>query len=54
MIVDAADWLVLLGLVLVAAALYLWWGLPAALVFAGTVLLIVGLAVALRRPPGKA
>lgn len=40
-----ADVLVLVGLVLLGAALWLAWGWPAALAFAGTVLVAVGLVL---------
>lgn len=42
------DWLVLGGIVLLAAALWMWFGLAAVLAFIGTVLVIMGLIVALR------
>jgi hypothetical protein len=40
--------MVLLGLLLLAAAIWAWWGLAAVLAYAGTVLVIVGLAMAVR------
>jgi hypothetical protein len=46
---DGADWLVLAGLALLGGALWLWFGLPAALAYVGTVLVVVGLALAVRR-----
>ncbi len=46
---DGGDWLVLVGLGLVGAALGLWFGWAAVLAYLGTVLVIVGLAVAVRR-----
>jgi hypothetical protein len=41
-----ADLLVLAGLVLLGAALWLVWGWPAALAFAGTALVLAGLVLA--------
>lgn len=47
--VDGGDWLVLAGLLLLGAALGLWFGWPAVLAYVGAVMVIVGLAVAVRR-----
>lgn len=49
---DGSDLLVVVGLVLVGGALWLWFGVPASLAYAGTVLVIVGLALALREGQG--
>ena len=47
--IDRLDVLVGLGVLLLGAAVWLWWGLAATLAFAGGVLLVAGLAVLVRR-----
>lgn len=51
--VDAADWMVVLGVTLLGAALYLWLGLAALLGYLGALLVAAGLAVAMRGKQAK-
>lgn len=44
--VDGADWAVIVGVVLLGAALWLWLGWAALLGFVGAVLVVVGLVAA--------
>jgi hypothetical protein len=46
---DSADGMVTLGLLLLAAAIWWAWGLAAVLGYAGTVLIVLGVAVAMQR-----
>ena len=46
---DVADVLVLLGLLLLAVAIFWWWGVTAVLAYCGTVLVIFGVALAMQR-----
>jgi len=43
------DALVLIGLVLIGASLYQWFGLPAAMAYAGTMLVVVAVLLMLER-----
>lgn len=50
--VDLYDWLAIAGLLLVAAGLWLWLGLAAAVIFAGIVLIVLGVTGASTAPSG--
>jgi hypothetical protein len=52
---DAYDWLVVVGLILLGVALWLAWGWVAALAYAGTVLLAAGvMGAAIKQQGGSA
>lgn len=46
---DAADSLVLLGVLLLGLALWMWLGAAAVVAYVGTVALVLGLALAVRK-----
>ena len=47
--VDASDGLVTVGLLLVGVSVWILWGFPAMLAYAGTVLVLFGLVLAMQR-----
>lgn len=46
---DAADAMVVLGLILLGAAIWMLWGGPAVAAYAGMLLIIFGISLAVRR-----
>ncbi len=46
------DLLILLGLLLIGAGLWVWFGLAAAMMYAGTALIVVGIILATNRRVG--